>query len=621
MEVDTPYRVIDQNSVKGQFQPKRLARVHLLVNLFTKPKAISDIIVKPEVHPSTDLAGFGVDVDMAYPMYGYGVLRFLGVWTTFDIFLNIHLLYFQYGVLVFSGYGVLIMWSSWSDTHTKKGWLSDDHLDIRIEYLWQFKQPNDDWAMTSPYLSDMLLRYEYPLYYADGVKYGVPWFAKSVKKVLGELDITSGVITFYDSLGGPPDGVETHHFLLEVRQKLEFQFLLYLDSTEVFEKKEIDKACYSISFRYAKGVPLQGGLYGDCGLWVCIFLYSLSHNIPLEVDDSSIVALAWRERIIDFYWRYKILQDEIIAINLDTSSDNSSSDSNNNTSDSASTSQISTSEEIDYDSLEYKGPPKSLLKWYGYLSDEYKDNGRFWGSKPSFLDITKAKACMLAKAQASDASSKAKVQACGSKAKLQTSYIDYQLKYIACQDFAKVTILNFPFVEIIVLSSDSSDDRKGSSKASIPIFKGPSVEGLLDHYGYNDIEKYLSWNYFPSTDKENTNKDITDKDITDEDCIHESNYAMSKGKYVPVLHKLNPKVKSPVLVTGCVLGLTNVTTWDEIVNKFLLKIKPAIAASICSLHLHFAFASCICSMHLQLAFVACICSLHLQLAFAAYICS
>ncbi|GJW23783.1 hypothetical protein Tco_0034405 [Tanacetum coccineum] len=91
------------------------------------------------------------------------------------------------------------------------------------------------------------------------------------------------------------------------------------------------------------------------------------------------------------------------------------------------TSQISTPEEIDYDSPE---PPKSLLKWYHYLSDGYKDNGRFWGSKsgcnksdlkPSWKDIKKAKACMLAKAQASDASSKAKVEARGSKAKLQAS--------------------------------------------------------------------------------------------------------------------------------------------------------------------------------------------------------
>ncbi|GKE56549.1 hypothetical protein Tco_1495734, partial [Tanacetum coccineum] len=272
---------------------------------------------------------------------------------------------------------------------------------------------------------------------------------------------------------------------------------------------------------------------------------------------------------------------EIIAINLDTSSDNSSSDSNNNTSDAASTSQISTSEEIDYNSLEYKGPPKSLLKWYGYLSDEYKDNGRFWGSKPSFLDITKAKACMLAKAQASDASSKAK-------------------------DFAKVTILNFPFVEIIVLSSDSSDDRKGSSKASIPIFEGPSIEGLPDHYGYNDIEKYLSWNYFPSTDKENTNKDITDQDITDEDCIHESNYAMSKG----------------IKLYG---DLCNGDYLAFAASNCSQHLQPTFAACICSLHLHFAlhlvFAACIYSLHLQLAFAACICSLHLQLAFAASICS
>ncbi|GJW18730.1 hypothetical protein Tco_0026166 [Tanacetum coccineum] len=193
---------------------------------------------------------------------------------------------------------------------------------------------------------------------------------------------------------------------------------------------------------------------------------------------------------------------------IDTSSDNNSSNSDNNTSDSTSTSQINTYKEIDYDSLEYKGPPKSLLKWYGYLSNEYKDNGRFRGSKSG---------------------------------------------------------------EIVVLSSDSSDDRKWSSKASVPIFEGPSIQGLLDFYGYNDIEEYLSWNYFPSTDKENTDKDITDKDTTDEDCIHECNYAMSKGKYVPVSHKHNPKFKSHVPVTGCVLGLANVTTWEEIVNKMSVR--------------------------------------------------
>nr|GEV10161.1 putative retrotransposon protein [Tanacetum cinerariifolium] len=59
---------------------------------------------------------------------------------------------------------------------------------------------------------------------------------------------------------------------------------------------------------------------------------------------------------------------------------------------------------------------------YGYLSDEYKDKGgNKSDAKPSFSDISKATTCMLAKAEASDTSYKAKVQAHRSKVKLQTS--------------------------------------------------------------------------------------------------------------------------------------------------------------------------------------------------------
>ncbi|GKG22864.1 hypothetical protein Tco_0388167, partial [Tanacetum coccineum] len=45
---------------------------------------------------------------------GYGVLEFLGVETMFNIFQNIHILYLQYKVLVFSGYGVLSLFPLWS---------------------------------------------------------------------------------------------------------------------------------------------------------------------------------------------------------------------------------------------------------------------------------------------------------------------------------------------------------------------------------------------------------------------------------------------------------------------------------------------------------------------------
>ncbi|GJR99115.1 hypothetical protein Tco_0315624 [Tanacetum coccineum] len=39
---------------------------------------------------------------------------FLGVGTTLDIFQNIRILYLEYGVLIFSGYGVLILFPLWS---------------------------------------------------------------------------------------------------------------------------------------------------------------------------------------------------------------------------------------------------------------------------------------------------------------------------------------------------------------------------------------------------------------------------------------------------------------------------------------------------------------------------
>ncbi|GJZ59835.1 hypothetical protein Tco_0615651, partial [Tanacetum coccineum] len=39
---------------------------------------------------------------------------FLGVWTTSDIFQNLHILYLEYGVLLSFGYGVLVLIPSWS---------------------------------------------------------------------------------------------------------------------------------------------------------------------------------------------------------------------------------------------------------------------------------------------------------------------------------------------------------------------------------------------------------------------------------------------------------------------------------------------------------------------------
>ncbi|GKE11942.1 hypothetical protein Tco_1415493 [Tanacetum coccineum] len=178
------------------------------------------------------------------------------------------------------------------------------------------------------------------------------------------------------------------------------------------------------------------------------------------------------------------------------------------------------------------------------------------------------------------------------------------------------------FAEIIVLSSDSSnDDRKRPSKASVPIFEGPSVQGLLDYYGYNDIEEYLSWNHFPSTDKENIDTDITDKDTSDEDCIHECNYAISKE-----LENLKCVQKRQRGKESCHREADHVLVKDQSIMGSLICLLLHLHASICSLHMPLAFAAsickqafaaCICSLHLQQAFAACICSLHLWQAFAS----
>ncbi|GKD36695.1 hypothetical protein Tco_1256902, partial [Tanacetum coccineum] len=70
--------------VKGGFQPERLAQ------------------------------GLEVGSIRRIQWVGYGVLEFLRVGTTFDIFQNIHILYLQYGVLTSSGYDVLSFIPLWS---------------------------------------------------------------------------------------------------------------------------------------------------------------------------------------------------------------------------------------------------------------------------------------------------------------------------------------------------------------------------------------------------------------------------------------------------------------------------------------------------------------------------
>lgn len=62
--------------------------------------------------------------------------------------------------------------------------LTLQHIELWVLYIMYFRPDDADWVAVSPFFNTMLLNREMPLYYADGVTYGVPWFAQSVRKVI-----------------------------------------------------------------------------------------------------------------------------------------------------------------------------------------------------------------------------------------------------------------------------------------------------------------------------------------------------------------------------------------------------------------------------------------------------
>ncbi|GJZ67162.1 phospholipase-like protein, partial [Tanacetum coccineum] len=91
----------------------------------------------------------------------------------------------------------------------RKGWLSEEHIDLWVDYMWHGRRENANWAMVSCYFVQLLMQNNMPLFYANGDKYGIPW--SDVDQVfipinetdqhwsLAQLDILSGLVTFYDS--------------------------------------------------------------------------------------------------------------------------------------------------------------------------------------------------------------------------------------------------------------------------------------------------------------------------------------------------------------------------------------------------------------------------------------
>ncbi|PWA68720.1 hypothetical protein CTI12_AA302430 [Artemisia annua] len=86
---------------------------------------------------------------------------------------------------------------------------------------------------------------------------------------VAHFEIQTGVVTFYNS--SVTFAHETRDWYLLMRSCLETRLPEVLQQTNVFETKGINPATYRITFRNDDDAPKQRGIFGDCGVWACIF--------------------------------------------------------------------------------------------------------------------------------------------------------------------------------------------------------------------------------------------------------------------------------------------------------------------------------------------------------------
>ncbi|GJZ34133.1 phospholipase-like protein [Tanacetum coccineum] len=179
--------------------------------------------------------------------------------------------------------------------------------------MWSLRPPGENWAIVSPHFSTCILSGMMSDYFSNGHMYPLPW--QAVEKVyfpinepkthwcLAELEIHTGVVTFYDTLGWA--GGSRRRWWRRMKKLFPEKLTVYLVMHGILERKGISADDYKITYKYADA-PFQSSLFGDCGIWVCIFIYRLYRNIPLTVDDLLETALAYRERMLEYFWSHKI---------------------------------------------------------------------------------------------------------------------------------------------------------------------------------------------------------------------------------------------------------------------------------------------------------------------------
>ncbi|GKD38122.1 hypothetical protein Tco_1258329 [Tanacetum coccineum] len=91
------------------------------------------------------------------------------------------------------------------------------------------------------------------------------------------------------------------HIRTGMRETMSKQLPLFLDKIRVLKSKGLLVGEYNITYQFEEKITHQAAVYGDCGVWVCLLLYRLTHKLPLVFGDPIQVAIAYRERMLAYF--------------------------------------------------------------------------------------------------------------------------------------------------------------------------------------------------------------------------------------------------------------------------------------------------------------------------------
>ncbi|GKC64811.1 phospholipase-like protein [Tanacetum coccineum] len=178
-------------------------------------------------------------------------------------------------------------------------------IELWIQLMWHFRPKEADWSLSTSYFSRLLEQNKLVDWIFNDITYPVGWAdvyiplnIENTHWFLAEFKIRTGVITFYDTLGGlEPWQMENPDRWLNLWEMIIEQLSCVMSKHGIFKKKDIDPEHYNITFKFSNCAPKHASLYEDCGVWVCIIMYTLANGLSMDFPPGSFqTALAYREK-------------------------------------------------------------------------------------------------------------------------------------------------------------------------------------------------------------------------------------------------------------------------------------------------------------------------------------